>query len=115
MSIIELTNMEFYAKHGYFNVEEKIGGKFIVNVRLNVNCENAGISDNLDDAFNYQLAYDAIRREMLQPSALIENVCSRILKTLCSFKKVEGAWVKISKMNPPLGGQVTSVSVEMSK
>lgn len=115
MSVIELTNMEFYAKHGHFDVEGKIGGKFIVNVRLNVDCKAAGISDNLDDAFNYQLAYDVIKKEMAQPSLLIENVCARILNSLCAFTMVDGAWVKISKMNPPLGGQVTSVSIEMNR
>ncbi|MFV0365117.1 MAG: dihydroneopterin aldolase [Mangrovibacterium sp.] len=114
MGTIELKDMVFYARHGYFEVENKVGGQFRVQVKLEVDCTKAGETDDLADALNYQLVYDAVKHEMAIPSALLEHVCARILKGLKALPKVEQAWVRLEKINPPLGGELASVSVEMS-
>ncbi|MFV0554136.1 MAG: dihydroneopterin aldolase [Mangrovibacterium sp.] len=113
MGTIELNDMIFYARHGHYEVENKVGGQFRVQVKLAVDCTCAGETDNLDDALNYQLAYDVVKREMAIPSALLEHVCTRILSGLKALPKVESAWVKVEKMNPPMGGEMMSVSVAM--
>ena len=47
-------------------------------------------------------------------SKLLENVARRILKAIQKeFPDVSYAWVKVKKMNPPLGGKMESVSVEL--
>ncbi|MFV0377799.1 MAG: dihydroneopterin aldolase [Mangrovibacterium sp.] len=114
--IIELDGMEFYAYHGYYPFEKQVGARFIVSVRIRTNCSKAGTTDKLEDALNYQLVYDLISTEMAIPSALLEHVCYRILDRLyISFPTIEQASIKLSKMNPPMGGQIEKVSVEMSR
>ncbi len=113
MNIIELKNMEFHAYHGHFPIENEIGGRYIVSLRLKVDCTMAGKTDKLSDALNYQLAYNAVKLEMEQNSALIEHLCARILKAVKKLPLVDGAWVKVSKMNPPISASIESVSVEM--
>jgi dihydroneopterin aldolase len=45
---------------------------------------------------------------------LIETVSLRILNVLKSeFPQADNRWVKITKINAPMGGQVHSVSVEI--
>ncbi|HEY3389308.1 MAG TPA: dihydroneopterin aldolase [Prolixibacteraceae bacterium] len=49
-------------------------------------------------------------------SHLLENVAGRILNRLYSeFRSIEKAKVKISKLNPPMGGQIEKVSVTLER
>lgn len=114
--IIELEGMEFYAYHGHYSFEKQVGARFIVSIRIQTDCDKAGLSDKLEDALNYQQVYDLICEEMAIPSALLEHVCHRILDRLYrSFPNIEQAIVKLSKMNPPMGGQIEKVSIELSR
>ena len=51
---------------------------------------------------------------MEKPSHLIEHVAQRIKTTvLKEFPQIAEAEVKLCKLNPPLGGQVTKVCVKL--
>jgi dihydroneopterin aldolase len=53
---------------------------------------------------------------MEKKSYLLEHIASRILNAL--FSEMDGikqATVKVTKMNPPMGGKIGSVSVTMSR
>ncbi len=116
MGIIEIEGMEFYAFHGHFKQEQVVGNKFLVNISLETNCTKAGLTDNLNDALDYQKVYNLIKKEMDQKSFLLENICSRILDKLYQeFNIIEKATIKVSKINPPMGGQIRKVSVTMSR
>ncbi len=116
MGLIEIEGMEFYAYHGHFKQEQVVGNKFLVNVSIETDCANAGESDNLHDALDYQKVYNLIKEEMEHKSFLLENICSRILDRLHNeFSTIEKATIKVSKINPPMGGQIKRVSVTMSR
>ena len=113
MAIISIEKMEFYAYHGCFEEERKIGTWFSVDMSMEVDTSKAEMSDNLDDTVNYQAVYQVVKREMMVPSKLLEHVARRILTAVQKeFPAVSYAWIKIKKMNPPLGGKMESVSVE---
>lgn len=114
MGIIEIEGMHFYAYHGHFESEQKVGNEFIVNLKMETDCGPASNSDNLDDALNYQTAYEIVKQEMDIPSHLLEHVAKRILDSLYrSFPALKKAEIKISKMNPPMGGEIKKVSVTL--
>ena len=116
MGKIEIEGMEFYAYHGHFAEEQIVGNRFIVNLTLFTDCTKASESDDLADALDYQMAYRIVKEEMLIKSHLLENVAGRILARLFnSSKSIERAIVKISKLNPPLGGQIERVSVTLER
>lgn len=116
MGQIELEGMEFYAYHGHYPVEKEVGNKFIVNASIITDCEKAGKSDQLEDALDYQNVYQLIKDEMAVPSDLLEHVANRILdKLFKEFPAIENASIKISKMNPPMGGQIEKVSVTITR
>jgi dihydroneopterin aldolase len=53
---------------------------------------------------------------MQQKSKLLENVAKRILDALfLSFTSIEKAKIKVSKLNPPMGGQIEKVSVTLTR
>ncbi len=116
MGLIEIEGMHFYAYHGHFETEQIVGNDFIVDLQIDTDCNKAAISDDLDDALNYQAVYTVIKNVMSIKSRLLENVAQRILDALfADFPNIEKARVKISKMNPPMGGEIEKVSVTLSQ
>lgn len=116
MGIIDIEGMHFYAYHGHYEAEQIVGNSFIVDLTLETNCDRAAESDNLEDALNYQVVYEIVQKEMQQKSKLLENVAKRILDALyLSFPSIEKAKIKVSKLNPPMGGQIEKVSVTLKR
>lgn len=116
MAIIEIENMEFYAYHGCYKEEQVVGNQFQVSILIEVDTQAAQLTDNLNDTVNYQVVYNLIKEEMQQKSKLLEHVAERIVSVIHNnFKNVERVWVKVSKLNPPLGGKVEKVSVSLER
>jgi len=116
MGVIEIEGMEFYAYHGHFSEEQIVGNLFVVDLTIITDCSKAAISDNLNDALNYMSAYLIIKEQMQINSNLLEHVAGRILSKLYDcFDTIDKAKVKISKLNPPMGGQIEKVSVTLER
>ncbi len=114
MSVISIEGMEFFAYHGCFKEEKIIGTKFRLDLLLTVDTTKAEHTDDLDDTVNYQSVYQVVKKEMETKSNLLEHVGRRILiKIKEHFPEVEHARLKIRKLNPPLGGKMDFVSLEL--
>ncbi len=110
--MISIEGMEFYAFHGCTEDEKKTGIHFRVDVQIQCDLSRAASSDNLHDALNYLSVYKIVALEMKQASNLIEHVGKRIKDAIQKeFGQAEEVTVRVSKMNPPLGGKVEKVSV----
>jgi dihydroneopterin aldolase len=108
--------MEFFAHHGCFDEEQITGNKFIVSLKIITDESLSEITDNIDDAVNYQIIYNIVCREMKQTSHLLENVCRRIIDAICTeTENINNITVKISKQNPPMGGKTGCASVTMQR
>lgn len=109
--------MEFFAYHGHFEEETRVGNYFNVNLEFETDTRKAGESDCLDDALNYVEVYNIVDREMEQPSKLLENVARRIMRQLYAqySDKISNVRLEVEKMNPPLGGKIESVSVVLQQ
>ena len=108
--------MRFYAHHGCFAEEQEIGAHFSVDVEIDASfTQQAAESDRLEDALNYQGVYNVVAREMRQPSHLLEHVAGRIRKRLKEeFPNIGKTTIGVSKLNPPLGGQVGASRVVLT-
>ena len=114
MTTIFLTGMKFYAYHGCFEEEQKIGTHFIVDVTLTYDAKAAVAEDDVEKSVNYQLVYKTIQRVMDEPRHLIETVADRIIRDIKrDFPQVQHATVKVCKLNPPLDGKTEYVAVQM--
>jgi dihydroneopterin aldolase len=114
--LIELEEMEFYAYHGCFREENVVGNRLLVNISLQTDMARPMQTDKIDDALNYVMVYELVRAEMQQTSNLLEHVTARVIDSLYRhFPQITRALVKISKMNPPMGGQMKKVSVTLEK
>jgi len=116
MGLIKIENMEFYAFHGHFREEQIVGNRFVLDLTIETDMSVPAESDNLKDAVNYQKAYQIVKTQMEKKSYLLENIAGRILDALyAEMSGIKKATVKVSKMNPPMGGKIGSVSVVMER
>ena len=114
MSVISIEGMEFFAYHGCFKEGQVIGTKFRIDIYMKTDTSKAESTDNLNDTVNYQQVYKVISEEMQTRSKLLENVGRRILNRIVKeFPVVEYAKIKIRKLNPPLGGKIDFVALEL--
>ena len=113
---IELKAMKFYAYHGVMPQETKVGNHFVVNLTLMAPLEKAVMSDCLDDTINYAAVYAVVKQEMEIPSKLLEHAAGRILFALKEhFPELTAVDLKLSKLNPPFGGDIYSASILLSE
>ena len=116
MAKIILENMEFFANHGVLQHETELGNTFVVSLSMEVDTTKAGASDVIDDTVNYQLIYNAIRKQMEIPSRLLEHIAQRIAdKLMNKFPRIQHLSLRLSNLNPPLGGKVERVTIELEK
>ncbi|MEN8230552.1 MAG: dihydroneopterin aldolase [Bacteroidota bacterium] len=117
MGKIVIEEMEFYAFHGHYQEEQIVGNRFLVDLEIESNLQVPAGSDKLDDAVNYQMAYQLIKKEMRRKkSNLLENIAKRILDALYSeMEGIEKATIRVRKMHPPMGGPIKSVGITMSR
>ena len=92
--------------------ETKVGNDFVVDLILTAPLVQAVKSDELDDTINYAAVYAVVKEQMDIPSKLIEHVAGRILYALKErFPQLAAVELKLSKLNPPFGGDVHSASI----
>ena len=111
---IELNGMEFQSHIGHYDEEKQVSNSFLVDLIIDVNSHKAAISDDLNDALDYQSVYLVVKTEMAKKCNLLENVANRILNSLANkFSLIASAKIIVSKINPSLGGKINKVSVMM--
>jgi 7,8-dihydroneopterin aldolase/epimerase/oxygenase len=116
MGLIQIENMEFYSFHGHFKEERIVGNKFLLDLTIETDMKVPRESDNLKDAVNYQRVYEIVKHQMEKKSHLLEHIAGRIIDAI--YAEVGGITkitVKVSKMNPPMGGKIGAVSVVLSR
>lgn len=116
MAKILVEGIKLYAYHGCIKEESIIGGNYSVDVTVEADVTKASKSDKLEETIDYVKIYEIVKKEMSVRSKLIEHVAQRILTSLKSrFPKTNSIEIKVTKLNPPIPGDVEKVSVVMCK
>jgi dihydroneopterin aldolase len=112
---INIEGIKLYAYHGCLEEEARIGGNYIVDVYIGTDFTEAAKTDDLTKTIDYCAIYEISKTEMAIRSKLIEEVCQRIFKRIKSdFKTIDSLRVKVTKLVPPMNGDVEKVSVVIS-
>ena len=116
MGVIKVENIRLFAHHGCLKEEAKIGSEYRVDLEVDANLRTSAETDSLSDTVDYVFLNKVIREEMLKPSHLLETVAKRILdRVFTEDRLVEKATVSVSKINPPIGGDVEMVTIKMTE
>ena len=112
MHKILVTGIRIYAFHGCLEEESIIGGDYQVDVEINTDFSNAALTDNLELTIDYVQVHKIVKEEMLIRSKLLEHVGLRMMNRFHQEINYPAQYqVKISKLNPPINGDVQAVSI----
>lgn len=103
---VKLVNAVFYAHHGVMQEEHRIGGRYEVDVVINLDLEKAAKTDSLEHTVDYEKVYrlveDIVTRNRFY---LIEKLAFLIAQEVRkTYPDVESVEVAVRKPNPPVGG-----------
>ena len=104
--------MSFFAHHGFYEEEQKIGNKYTVDIVISLKSDSDFSDDNLEDTINYEIVYELINGIMQQPTKLLETLAYRINKSInTKFPHIESCSTTVSKHNPPIKGICAKAAV----
>jgi dihydroneopterin aldolase len=113
--IVALHGAEFFAYHGFYPEEQKLGSCFVVDIEVAFTPAGNMHDDQLNNTVNYEQLYDIACEEMKLTKKLIETVAQAILdKIKEEYAFAETIQVSIKKLNPPLGTKVSYSSVTLN-
>lgn len=107
MGVIEVNGIRVFAYHGCLQEEARIGGHYVVDVRVEGDFGAAERSDDLQLTVDYGRVAAIVREQMAIRSNLIEHVAARILAGLRAEWHQDLRWrVRLVKQRPPIQGDV---------
>lgn len=111
---IRLEGMEFRAYHGCYDLEQRVGNRFVVDMKITVELGRVAEDDDVRQAVNYFTVYELVRAAMAVTQRTIERVACNIIAAVRErFPQVEAVECRVTKLAPPLGGKVERVSVTL--
>lgn len=114
MGKIILDGIEVYSFHGYSREERKIGGKYRVDIEIDLDTSKAEKSDKLKDTINYERIFSIVQAQMGEASKLIEHIGRNIVDAIVEeHPEIDALKLRISKLHPPIPGIMKSVGVEL--
>ena len=109
---IEVNGIKLYAFHGCLPEEGKIGGNYIVDVSLTTDFSEAAKTDELIETIDYVDINLIVKEEMAILSKLIEHVGQRIYdRVRKEIQNIEKLKIKVTKICPPINGDVNDVAI----
>lgn len=116
MGIIKLKNIRTFSYHGCLVEESKIGSDYRVDLTIHTDLKKSAQSDKLADTVDYVLLNQIVKEQMAIRSELLEHAAKRIIDEIfAKSATVDKIKVKVSKINPPIGGDVEAVTIQMSE
>lgn len=116
MGTIKVKNIRVYAYHGCLIEEGKIGSDYRVDLSVKADLKKSSKTDELADTVDYVHLNRIVKEEMAIRTKLLETVASKILdRIIIEIPMTNKAIVNISKLNPPIGGNVELVTIKMER
>jgi len=116
MGIIRLKNIKVFTNHGCLEEEAKIGSDYRVDLEIKADLRKSADSDDLADTVDYVHLNRIVKEEMAIRSKLLEHVAKRIVvRIFDELPMVSTILLEVSKINPPIGGDVEQVTIVMEE
>lgn len=114
MGTIALEGLEFFAYHGFYEEEQKIGNRYQIDIQIITDFTEAAEKDKLKATVNYGDVYKIIAEVMKEPAKLLEHIAQKVINQVRSkYPEIESVEVFVSKFNPPIGGVCTRAKVSL--
>ena len=113
---ILLTGAQFFAHHGVTDDEQRLGGRYVVDVELHYDLAHSAAGDSLEDTISYADVYRTVR-EIVQGKSfrLVETLAETLAQTLLADYPAEAVMVRVKKQPPPMDAIVEYAGVEITR
>lgn len=112
---IELKNLRFFAEHGMYQEEMKVGNDFEVDISIVCKSPKKTIT-SIEQTVNYVEVYRIVQEEFRERKLLLETLAMQIAQKIeDQFTDTEHLTISIRKLNPPITNFSGSVSITYSK
>lgn len=114
---ILIRDLWFFAHHGVFKEETRLGQRFGIDLVLEVDLARAGASDDVVDTVHYGQAIAAVEAVVTGPpfkllEALAEAVAQRLFQ---DFPAIAALSVKVTKPGAPVPSPTGLIAVEIER
>ena len=113
---IYVENIRCYSYHGCLEEETVIGGNYVVDVVIDLENPKLSGNDYLKETIDYCDVTNVVKEVMKTPKKLIETaseaICDKILDLSGNIQRAE---VSLTKIKPPIDGDVEKVKVVIAK
>ena len=111
---ITLQDIELRAYHGCYDLEQKVGNRFLVDLNITTELGCVADEDAVEKAVNYLTVYEIVERAMQRTQRTIEAAATNIIEAIReAFPEIVEVECTVSKLAPPLGGKIDRVSVTL--
>ncbi len=116
MDRILITGLRELGIHGVLPEEQTRPQPFEVDVEMEVDVAEAGVSDALDDTVDYAAVAEAISRVVRSERyQLLEKLATRIAEVCRVDERVTRVVVTVRKLHPPVRAMVDHVAVSIER
>ena len=108
--------MKFRGYHGLYENERKNGNSFVIDLELHVDFEAAAKEDDIKKTIDYEIVYELVKTQLEGSCYLLEHLAQKIIDAVYDqYPQLEKAKVRLSKLNPPVGGPCEKATVVVEK
>jgi 7,8-dihydroneopterin aldolase/epimerase/oxygenase len=112
---IELNSIRFFAEHGMYEEEKRVGNEFEVDV--SIACKSPkNIISSIEQTINYAEVFRILQQEFAERKYLLETVAMQIAEKLKQqFPEIEMVKISVRKLNPPITNFSGSIGITYSR
>lgn len=112
---IQLHQLRFFAEHGMYEEERKVGNEFEMNISLVVKSPKEKIT-SIQQTISYSEVYRITKEIFAERKPLLETLAMEIAEELkLQFPSIKQLSIQIIKLNPPITSFIGSVSITYEK
>lgn len=112
---IELNSIRFFAEHGMYEEEKRVGNEFEVDVSIACESPKKHVT-SIEQTVDYTEVYRILQEEFAERQFFIETVAMKVADKLKhQFPEIETVKISIRKLNPPITNFSGSVGITYSK
>ena len=114
MAKVGLERMKFYAFHGYYEFERRIGKEFVLDVMVDIDIQKDP-DEKISNTYNYEEIFDTCKKYMKKRYQLLESLAFDIAQEIKdSDDRINEVYIRVEKLNPNMGGKIGKAAIEMT-
>jgi dihydroneopterin aldolase / 2-amino-4-hydroxy-6-hydroxymethyldihydropteridine diphosphokinase len=96
--------------------ERELAQPLQIDLSIETDLSDAGVSDELGDTVNYGSVVDQVAAAVREAKdILLERLADRVAEVVLGFERVDAVDVSVTKLRPPIAEQVATTSVRIHR